>query len=556
MLTHKRGMYGGKRVRNTQKVVVILWPHLFLTNKGCNNKKQMVGPEGTAGVEFDRPPQEACGLFAVHLRRDSAWGPIATELAASGIAQLGHRGDEGTGIAIYDEDMPGIWGTHGAGDAKAAFGENGIAGMDSWTAMAHGRYATSNMDSVSQAASAKERRKALFSKIQPMFYETESHGRISLAHNGDIKNAKELAELFGYDPNELASDSQLALFMLADTLDAGQEPVEAIRHVSHLMVGAFCMNALIDTSLYAWRDPWGFRPLFLGEFKDGEEVVGWTTASEQPAFEVLGGRELRSVERGELVEITDDGVQSHELFTPEELQSIPPSLCIFEFVYFARPDTRLNGQSVGMARVRSGEILAREAPVPEDTIIVGSPNSGLPAAEGFAFASGKRMLPGLVKNPRDPRRSFMQPGQTARREVKALKTNVDRAIVDGASVARVDDSAVRGHTSQGDAEKLLGAGATEVHERIASPPYKHPCHFGMDTKVPEHLIASQMTEEEMQEHFGVDSLAFLSLRGLFEAIGAPADGAGYCTNCMTGEDPTETEVQLTARRRYIETIVD
>lgn len=526
---------------------------------------------GELAVEIDQPAQEACGLFMVHLRPDAVVGPAATELAAMGIGQLGHRGNEGTGVAVQDQARVLV--IHGKGDAKEAFGGNQLLGQDAYSAMAHGRYATSNMDASAEDESG-EIKKSIYDTIQPMIEQAEvREGRpvsIVQGHNGDIANAKELTELFGYKHEEIKSDSHLALLMLKDALEAGLSEVEAIRHISHLMVGAYSMTTMIGDKRFAWRDPWGFRPLFLGEIKNDEGgVEGWAVASEQPAFEAIGARELGPVGRGELVEIGDDGPIVHQLFTEEELAQIPESLCIFEFVYFARPDTVLNGVNVGAARVKAGEILRKEEnaalPFPrrlgryaldrlrlhKNSIVVGSPNSGMLGAEGYAHESGMRMVPGLVKNPSDGRRSFMQPGQNGRIATALNKMNVVRSIVVGNKVYNGDDSRVRGHTSRRVNDQMRAAGAAELHGRIFSPPYKHPCHFGMDTKDPSQLKANRMSVEEMRKDAGDDSLVFLSLAGLLKSVGSK-DGRGFCTHCMTGVDPTQTPVQIRTRREYLE----
>lgn len=485
-------------------------------------------------MESERPPQEACGVFAVHLRPDSSYGPIAHQMAAVGIGQLAHRGDEGTGMALWhdDGDMVVI---HGEGDATVALSDNVIQGQDSWTAMTHGRYATSNLCSDSNKAT-----------IQPMITQNRL-GTMAQGHNGDIKNANQLAEALGYESDNLASDSQLILHMVSDAIETGLDPIDAISHVSHLLVGAYSMTTMVDDRLLAWRDPWGFRPLFLGELGDGE---GWVVASEQPAFDVLGAREIGPVSRGELVEITNEGYKIHTLFSQAELDNIPESMCVFEFVYFARPDSVLLGRSVEEARVAAGRELAIEAPTNAD-IVIGSPQSGISAAEGFSDQSGIPKKLGLVKNPKSASRSFMQTNQEMRSIIARRKVNANRAVVNGKSVTDTDDSIVRGTTKQTNVAQLREAGATEVHTRIASPPYKHPCHFGMDTKEPEELIAHGRSVDEIREYIDSDSLAFLSLSGLLKSVGNHAAGK-VCTHCMTGIDPTETPVQIEFRQKYLE----
>ena len=496
----------------------------------------MSGPEGVVAME--RKPQEACGLFAAHVLPDSELGPIAHELAAVGIGQLAQRGDEHTGLAVLCEDNTTMV-IHGEGDASTALANNVILGQFGYTAMAHGRYATTCVENGDN-----------WKKVQPMAMES-AQGDVLQEHNGDITNAQELIDFFGYDPEEISSDSHLALQLLKDTLDLGLDPIEAIKHVSHLMVGAYSMITMINGRLFAWRDPWGFRPLSLGELVDESGITqAYFTASEQPAYEVLGGKEIRPIERGELIEISDGGWESHMLFTPEELEQIPERLCVFEFVYFARPDTVLLGRSVEEARVAAGKELWKEAPSESD-IVVGSPQSGISAAEGYANESGITKEQGLVKNPKSARRSFMQTNADLRTLVARRKVNANGKVVNGKAVADIDDSIVRGTTKRVNVAQFRAAGATRVDTRIASPPYKFTCEFGMDTKIPEDLIAHDKTVEQIREHIDSDSLAFLSLEGLFRAIGSYA-AARVCTKCMTGEDPTATPVQISTRREYLE----
>jgi amidophosphoribosyltransferase len=280
------------------------------------------------------------------------------------------------------------------------------------------------------------------------------------------------------------------------------------------------------------RDPNGFRPLCLGRLDNG-----WVLASESPALDIVGAHFVRELEPGEMIIIDATGTRSHHPFDTDRLD---PRLCIFEYVYFARPDAQLYGRNVHHARVRMGELLAQQAPI-EGDLVMGVPESGIPAAEGYARASGIPYGQGLVKN-RYIGRTFIAPTQELRSLGVRMKLNALRDSIEGNRLVVVDDSIVRGTTTRAMVKMLREAGAAEVHMRISSPPYKWPCFYGMDTGTRGELLAANLSVQEIQGYLGVDSLSYLTLDRLIEATAAP--NAGFCTACLSGEYPIEIPVEL------------
>jgi amidophosphoribosyltransferase len=311
----------------------------------------------------------------------------------------------------------------------------------------------------------------------------------------------------------------------------------ALRAVLPGVEGAFSFVLIDATRLYGVRDPHGFRPLCLGRLGSVDHPEGWVLASESPALDVIGATFVRELEPGELVTIDETGVRSEQLFGPEAAES---HLCIFEFVYFARPDTRLFGREVHGARRRMGELLAEQAPVEAD-LVMGVPDSWVPAAEGFARRSGIPYGQGLVKN-RYIGRTFINPDSVARGNAVRRKLNPLRENIAGKRLVVVDDSIVRGTTTRALVGMLRDAGAVEVHLRISSPPFRWPCFYGIDTPTREELLAATRTLPEIGRFLDVDSIAYISLENLKAAIGVP--DAGFCDACLTGSYPTPVPVSL------------
>jgi amidophosphoribosyltransferase len=393
----------------------------------------------------------------------------------------------------------------------------------------------------------------------------------ALGHNGNLTNTAALAEQAGMLPGVVASDSDLVAELLAmripappawdaaaddaDGLDAGLDGLaggagaaldvvddsleDALRQVLPLVEGAFSFVLLDATHLVGVRDPVGLRPLCLGRLGPAEAPEGWVLASETPALDIVGATFVREVEPGEMVVVDGKGVRSEQLFAPER---IDPHLCIFEFVYFARPDSRLFGREVHSARRRMGELLAEQAPVDAD-LVMGVPESGVPAAEGFARKTGIPHGQGLVKN-RYIGRTFITPGQAARDAGVRRKLNPLRENIAGKRIVVVDDSIVRGTTQRAVVRMLREAGALEVHLRISSPPLAWPCFYGIDIPDRHELVAAEQTVEEVAAFLNVDSLAYLSLANLVAAIDRP--GEGFCAACLTGDYPVPVPVELAA----------
>ncbi|MGH8919158.1 MAG: amidophosphoribosyltransferase, partial [Actinomycetes bacterium] len=334
----------------------------------------------------------------------------------------------------------------------------------------------------------------------------------------------------------VTNDSDLIAELLARHLDStpGATLVDALHAVLPKLRGAFSLVLMDHQSIIGARDPQGFRPLCLGTFGDG----GWVLASESPALDIAGAPFVRELEPGEVLAIDADGPHSS---TPWKSAEIDPKLCLFEFVYLARPDSRLYGQELHSSRIRMGELLAAQAPVSAD-MVMGVPDSGLPAAEGFARASGIPYGQGLVKN-RYIGRTFIVPDQAQRAQGVRRKLNPLRGAIAGKRLVVVDDSIVRGTTTRAMVGMLREAGAAEVHLRISSPPYRWPCYYGLDTGTRAELIAANLEVGEVCEYLAADSLAYLSLAALKEATGAP--GAGFCDACLTGDYPVAVPVSVT-----------
>jgi len=423
------------------------------------------------------------------------------------------------------------------GLVSQVFNDYKLASLVGHVAVGHTRYSTAGASSWHNA--------------QPM-YRNGGGTEFAIAHNGNLTNVEELAALGGMLPDVSSSDSDLVAELVLQGLErstlralaprgpssalpppgrhigpeeADASLVEALLAVLPRLQGAFSFVLAGRSSLIGVRDPNGFRPLCLGRLDDG-----WVLASETPALDITGAHFVREVEPGEVVVISADGCQSHRPWPPEKLR---PSLCIFEFVYLARPDSRLYGQELHAARVRMGELLAEQAPAAAD-LVIGVPDSGMPAAEGYSRASGVPFGQGLVKN-RYIGRTFIDPEPGKRAVGVRRKLNPLREAIAGKRLVVVDDSIVRGTTTRAIVAMLREAGAKEVHLRISSPPYRWPCFFGLDTGTRAELVAADLEVGEVCSYVGADSLSYLSLEALKKATGV--QGAGFCDACLTGRYP-------------------
>jgi amidophosphoribosyltransferase len=460
-------------------------------------------------------PREACGVFAVH-----APGKPVAHLCYLGLFALQHRGQESAGMATSDGESITV--QKDMGLVSAVFDDRTLAALDGDLGIGHTRYSTTGSSAWRNA--------------QPVFRDT-GHTQFALGHNGNLTNTASLAEGAGMLPGVVTSDTDLLAELLAQHLVGhprcdGHELEGALTAVLPQLEGAFSLVAMDSSRIIGVRDPNGFRPLCLGRLEGG-----WVLASESPALDVVGARFIRELDPGEMVIVDHEGVRSVRPF-PEE--RIDPKLCIFEFVYFARPDSTLYGHNVHQARVRMGEQLAEQGSVEAD-LVVGVPESGIPAAEGYSRRSGIPFGHALVKN-RYIGRTFIAPNQEMRSLGVRMKLNPLRENIAGRRLVVVDDSIVRGTTTRAMISMLREAGAREIHLRVSSPPYRWPCFYGMDTGTRGELLAANMDVEEIRTYLDVDSLAYLSLDRLIEATGAVT--AGFCTACLTGEYPIEIPVSL------------
>ncbi len=459
----------------------------------------------------DDKPHEECGVFG-------AWNVTdAAAITALGLHALQHRGQEATGIVTHDgvrfhsHKGLGLVGDN-YGDAKV------MAGLPGTRAIGHNRYATTG--------------ETVLRNVQPLFAEFE-FGGLAVGHNGNLTNAHTLRKalvrrgcLF-----QSTMDSEVFVHLIAISLYANviDRLIDAIKQV----VGAYSLVALTNEQLIGVRDPLGVRPLILGRLHGADGKPGWVLASESCALDIVGADFVRDVEPGEIVVIDDSGLHSIKPFGAEK-----PRFCVFEYIYFARPDSVMEGTSVYAARKKIGAQLALEAPAEAD-VIVPVPDSGVPAAMGFSEASGIAFELGIIRN-HYVGRTFIEPTDQIRHLGVRLKHSANRAMLEGKRVVLVDDSIVRGTTSQKIVEMVRAAGAAEVHMRIAGPPTTHSCFYGIDTPERGKLLAARNSVEEMAKLIGVDSLAFISIDGLYRALGRPGrdpKAPAFCDACFTGEYP-------------------
>ena len=451
----------------------------------------------------DRPPKDACGVFGV-------WAPgeDVAKLAYYGLYALQHRGQESAGIAVSDGDRIVVHKEMGL--VAQVFDEPSLTALRGHLAVAHCRYSTTG--------------RSVWANAQPTFRSTPDGG-LALGHNGNLTNTRELAALItaaaGPVPVAASSDTDVLTELFAQQDKSIEEAAAA---VLPLVKGAYCLVFMDENTLYAARDPQGFRPLVLGRL-----TSGWVVASETAALDIVGAEMIREIRPGELVTIDAQGVRSR-MFAPEA-----PRGCVFEYVYLARPDTTIAGRGVYATRVEIGRKLAAEHPAEAD-LVIPVPESGTPAAIGYAEASGIPYGMGLVKNTYVGR-TFIQPSQTIRERGIRLKLNPLRDVIAGRRIVVVDDSIVRGNTQRAIVGMLRDAGALEVHVRVASPPVRWPCFFGIDFATRDELIAGRHTPEEIRASIGADSLGYVSNEGLIAATTLPA--GRLCRACFDGEYPVE-----------------
>jgi amidophosphoribosyltransferase len=444
--------------------------------------------------------KDECGIFGIFGH------PEAARLTSLGLYALQHRGQESAGIASGDGQRMRV--SRGMGEVAETFTEAAIDALAGHLAIGHTRYSTAGESKIENA--------------QPFLIEC-AHGQIAVAHNGNLVNARELREDLVRSGSifQTTSDTEVVLHLYAKSKAPSVEEalIESIAQIS----GAFSMVLLTKNRLIAARDPHGFRPLALGRLNDA-----WIVCSETCALDLIGAHYERDVEPGELLIISDGGLRSIKPYPPSKLAH-----CIFEHVYFARPDSYVFGRSVNEVRTEFGRSLAAESPVDAD-VVVPIPDSGVCAAAGYGEKSGLPVRFGLIRN-HYVGRTFIQPQQSIRDFGVKVKLNPVRSIIEGKRIVLIDDSIVRGTTSRKIVRLVKDAGAQEVHVRISCPPTISPCFYGVDTPSRQDLIGATHTVEQIRDFIEADSLAYLSLDGLRQAVGDQQQA--YCTSCYTGFYP-------------------
>ncbi len=451
--------------------------------------------------------REECGVFGI------LGHPQAAALTALGLHALQHRGQEAAGIVAFDgerfhaERRMGLVGDHFSSAAT-------IERLPGSAAMGHVRYATTG--------------ETILRNVQPLFAELAAGG-LAVGHNGNLTNGLTLRRELIAEGAICQSTSDTEVVLLLTARSRKRRIVDRFIDALQQIEGAYALVALTNKKLIGARDPLGIRPLVLGEL-DGCPIL----TSETCALDIIGARFVRDVENGEVVVIDETGVTSLKPFSPRAARP-----CIFEYVYFARPDSIVHGRSVYNARKAMGAELAREAPAIAD-VVVPVPDSGVPAALGYAQALGLPFELGIIRN-HYVGRTFIQPTQTIRESGVKLKHNANRAVVEGKRIVLLDDSIVRGTTSVKIVAMMREAGAREVHFRISSPPIAHPDFYGIDTPERDKLLAARLSIEEMRAFIGADSLAFLSVDGIYRAMGYPGRNPAapqFTDHCFTGDYPT------------------
>jgi len=485
-------------------------------------------PDGKLTFETfgaEKGPQDECGVFGV-------WAPDeeVAKLTFYGLYALQHRGQESAGIATSDGKRIVVYKDMGL--VSQVFTENDLATLTGKLAIGHCRYSTTGSSNWANA--------------QPTLRST-NYGTLALAHNGNLTNTGDLAETLskitskGLSKNEdsmnATTDTEIMTALIA--AQEGKNFESSALAVLPMLKGAFSLVFMDENTLYAARDRNGVRPLVIGKLDHG-----WVVASESAALDIVGAAFVREVECGEFIAIDENGLRSTHWANPE------PKGCIFEYVYLARPDTSIAGRNVHATRVALGAQLAREHPVDAD-LVIPVPESGTPAAIGYARESGIPYGTGLVKNSYVGR-TFIQPSQTIRQLGIRLKLNPLREIIEGKRIVVVDDSIVRGNTQRALVRMLREAGALEIHVRISSPPVKWPCYYGIDFASRAELIAAGLEVEEIRRSIGADSLGYVSMEGLIDATTIAE--SNLCNACFTGVYPIGIPNDLSAGKNLLEIV--
>ncbi len=477
--------------------------------------KEAARPMRAGRAERPDRPEEACAVFGVY-----APGLDVARMTAFGLQSLQHRGQESAGIAVGDGETVLVHKDLGLVDQ--VFTDEVLQSLPGSLAIGHTRYSTSGGGGWT---AAQPHISAIGEEV------------IALAHNGTLIDTLSQRAWLASEGVQLHSntDSEVAAQVIGVETLKTHHLREGIRFMMDRLHGAYAIVLLTAGKLYAFRDPNGIRPLSIGVLPEGK---GWVVASETCALDAVGAQFLRDVEPGEVVSFGPDGMASEQGAPAGRRAS-----CIFEYVYFARPDSVLDGDVVYEARLRMGQMLAREAPVEAD-LVLGVPDSGVPSALGYARESGIPFTDGIVKN-RYVGRTFIQPTQEMRQMGIRMKLNPLPSVIAGKRIVVIDDSIVRGNTAKGLVSMLRDAGAAEVHLRIVSPEVMWPCFYGIDTDTRDQLISATLDHEAVREFIGCDSLAFISMQGLRDAICADHDG--FCEACFTGDYPVDIPARLLKR---------
>ncbi|MBE9170279.1 amidophosphoribosyltransferase [Pleurocapsales cyanobacterium LEGE 06147] len=468
-------------------------------------------------------PEEACGVFGLYAPEENV-----AKLTYFGLYALQHRGQESAGIATFEGDK--VYCHKDMGLVSQVFKEETLQQLSGNLAVGHTRYSTTGS--------------SLKVNAQPALVNTRL-GTLALAHNGNLVNAIELRqELSKRNHNfNTTTDSEMIALAIADEVDRGKDWLEAAISAFQMCSGAYSLVIGTPMGIMGVRDPNGIRPLVIGTLEGSP--IRYVLSSETCGLDIIGAEYLRDVEPGELVWITEEGLASfHWTKQPDR------KLCIFEMIYFARPDSIMHDETLYSYRLRLGEQLAKESYVDAD-LVMGVPDSGVPAAIGFSRKSGIAYGEGLIKN-RYVGRTFIQPTQHMRESGIRMKLNTLKDVLAGKRVIIVDDSIVRGTTSRKIVKALRDAGATEVHMRISSPPVTHPCFYGIDTDNQDQLIAATQSVSKIAEQIGVDSLAYLSWEGMLEVTGE--DPHSFCSACFTGDYPISIPEDVKRSKLILEKI--
>ena len=476
--------------------------------------------DGRLSMDLDpleRGPQDACGVFGV-------WAPgeEVSKLTYFGLYALQHRGQESAGIALSDGERILVYKDMGL--VSQVFNEATLDSLRGHLAIGHCRYSTTGSP--------------VWENAQPTFY-TAREGGLALGHNGNLINTPELSAMLPDTRSRATTDTEVLTNLLASRARDGSTVEEAALELLPQVQGAFSLVFMDENTLYAARDPQGIRPFVLGRLGRTSGAGGWVVASETAALDIVGAETVREIEPGELLTIDERGVRSRR-FAPARRKG-----CLFEYVYLARPDTTIAGRNVNSTRVEVGRRLARQHPVEAD-LVIPVPESGTPAAVGYAEESGIPFAQGLVKNSYVGR-TFIQPSQTLRQLGIRLKLNPLREVIEGRRLVVVDDSIVRGNTQRALVRMLRDAGAAEVHVRISSPPVLWPCYYGIDFATRAELIAANLSVDEIAESVNADSLAYVGLDELVSATTVPEND--LCRACFDGVYPIE--VDPAARGKYL-----